>query len=271
MQAFPYHYIKQLTYGFYRIEGLDVNYPVIARVGEEIFRRGQPVNRFWTFQLIDVISKIFDLNAFKTVLDVGSRDGFQSIEFRIWFPDARILAFEPHPTGIELVRHYTSGWNIEICPFACGAQNGMTNFFATPPTSNMGASSLLPVDMDNHRSASWVGDPIQVECRRLDNLCAEKEIEEIDILWADVQGAEMMVMSGLGDLIYKTKAIATEIGVSSLYQGSTQLEQLHGYLVEHDFICVGAYCHDHIPLIDFIRLGSGELDLVYVNKRYING
>lgn len=269
MQDFPYHYIKTLPMGFYPIQGKAVNAPVIARVTEELFRRGQPVNRFWTFQLIDVLSKIFDLNTFRTVLDVGSRDGLQSIEFRVWFPQARVLAFEPHPTGIELINRNTSGWQVELCAVACGEQDGRITFNAVPPNNNMGASSMLKVNADHHRSGTWVGEEIEVECRRLDGICAEKQIDEIDIMWVDVQGAELMVLDGLGDKIAKTKVIATEVGVSDLYHGGAGLKELHTYLTQRGFMCVGAYCHDQIPLIDYIRKESGELDLIYVNSAYL--
>lgn len=270
MQDFPYHWIKTLPMGYYPIKCKPENEAVISRVNEDIFSRGQPINRFWTFQLIDVISKVFNLNTVKTIFDVGSRDGLQSMEFRVWFPQSRVLAFEPHPTGIEQIKRNTANWNIELVQVACGDHNGKISFHAVPPSNNMGASSILKVNVDHHRSGTWVGNEIEVDCRRLEDICAEKGIDEIDIMWVDVQGAELMVLDGLGDKLKKTKVIATEIGVSDLYLGSATLTDLHTYLARQGFLCVAAYCHDAIPLIDFIKNGSGEMDLVYVNSAYLS-
>ena len=46
----------------------------------------------WTTKMISVIKDKIDFTEIKTILDIGSRDGCQSLELNRWFPNAKIYA-----------------------------------------------------------------------------------------------------------------------------------------------------------------------------------
>lgn len=73
---------------------IESNKSYIDNVDFEKYKTGQPLNKYWTFDFIEVISNYLDFNDIKTILDIGSRDSYQSVEFRNWFPNAKIIAFE---------------------------------------------------------------------------------------------------------------------------------------------------------------------------------
>ena len=54
--------------------------------------------------VIQEIDPYLDFSAVKLALDVGSRDGFVAMEFREWFPNASVCAFECDPVGIQICR-----------------------------------------------------------------------------------------------------------------------------------------------------------------------
>ena len=56
---------------------------------------------------------------------------------------------------------------------------------------------------------------------RIDTYCSEKNINKIDFVWMDVQGAEKEVLSGFGEIIEKTKYIFTEYSDKELYENGT--------------------------------------------------
>lgn len=49
----------------------------------------------------------------RTVVDIGANAGIACVPARFFFPDARILAFEPNPVALEVLKHNIKNLNIE--------------------------------------------------------------------------------------------------------------------------------------------------------------
>jgi hypothetical protein len=69
-----------------------------------------------------------------------------------------------------------------------------------------------------------------VESVTLDTHCAQHNINKIDFIWMDVQGAERDVFDGAKSILQKTRYIYTEFANSNDYDGQFNLEQLHNQL-----------------------------------------
>jgi len=248
---------------------IDSNKKYINNVNQIKYNTGQPLNKYWTFDFIELISDYIDFDEVKTIFDVGSRDGYQSVEFRNWFPNAKIVAFEANPNQIPECLSVTHGHNIEIVNKAAGNVSGPTTFNIS--WMNIGASSLLKIS--NHsRSSEWKQIELKVDMVRIDNWCEENKIESIDLLWVDVQGAEKIVFDGCGDLLNSVKAIYTEVELSHMYNGSILKEELDMYLTEKGFIPVQTYhMGDKVKSFEELANTIGECDVIYINKKYING
>jgi FkbM family methyltransferase len=105
-------------------------------------------------------------------------------------PSAQIHAFEPVPERIEQLHahvQHNGASGIVINPCAVGAGNGSFSFFAVHQ-GNTGASSLV------RRAASDL--EIRVPVVTLDAYTARKEIDRVDVIKIDVEGAELLVLSG---------------------------------------------------------------------------
>jgi FkbM family methyltransferase len=234
------------------------------------FLTGFPLNKYWTFDFIETISDYIDFSEVKTILDLGSRDGYQSVEFRNWFPNAKIIAFEANPNQINLMHDVTKGYNIDIVPKAVGNYNGKTSFFLC--SGNVGGSSLLKIG--NHtRSRTWYQKEIEVDVVRVDDWCKENNIVEVDLLWVDVQGAEKIVFEGCGDILNNVKAICTEVEIAHMYQDSVLKNELDNLLLDKGFVeLITFHMTGHeIDSLDEISDTIGECDVTYVNKKYLNG
>ena len=177
---------------------IESNITYTNRVSEKVYLTGQPINKYWTFDFIETISDYINFDDIKTIFDVGSRDGHQSVEFRTWFPEARIVAFEANPNQISLCVNTTKKHNVEIVPKAAGDTNGKTIFFIA--SNNVGASSLLK-NANHPRSNKWPQSKTTVDMVRIDDWCSQNNIDTIDLLWMDVQGAEKIVLDGCGDYL----------------------------------------------------------------------
>lgn len=220
------------------------------------FRNWDGVSNILTYPFILKMSEYVNFNDVNVILDVGSRDACQALEFNRWFPNAKIYAFEPIESNVEWCKNVTKNIsNIEIIPKAINSYNGKTKFFEVY-NGNIGASSLLKVT-DHSRSNSWKQREIEVDCVRLEDWLIKQNINKVDFMWADVQGAEKIIFESMGKFLMDVDGIATEIGLQKLYENGTELTELNNILLKN------------FNLIESIPEGSyTEADNIYINKKY---
>lgn len=163
------------------------------------------------------------------VLDIGSRDLEHSLKFGAKYPEARIIAFEPNPFGIQQCRHRLGVMghnNIELHDIALSDQEGEMDFYSV--AVNDGCSSLLePIDVP-YGLKQWA--TVKVKVQRLDTFLIDQGIETVDVLWLDTQGTELKVLEGMGDLLDKVKCIHTEASPRPYYKGHILKNELESFL-----------------------------------------
>lgn len=81
---------------------------------------------------------------------------------------------------------------------------------------------------------------IPVKTRRLDRLVEEGTVlldENCDIINIDVQGAELMVFRGMGDLLKRDhfRAVYSEVNLEHVYEGCSLIQELDDYLKQFGF------------------------------------
>ena len=86
-------------------------------------------------------------------------------------------------------------------------------------------------------------DTIEVETKRLDSWLHEQEdIDTIDFIWADVQGAEADMISGGQEALARTRYLYTEYSNREIYEGQSDLRELLAMLPDYEIIY--RYPHD---------------------------
>jgi len=255
-------YGRVYPFKFHNIEtDIENNKKYISNVTEEIYHTGYPCNSYWTFEFIDIISKYINFDDVKTIFDVGSRDCYQSIEFSTWFKNSEIYAFEANPEAYNTCLNVSNSYNnINVVGKGVGEKNCKLDFYISD--GNPGSSSLLVVEQKN--IPEW-GRQVRshvVDVVRIDDWCESNKINFPDILWVDVQGYENEVFRGCEGVLDNVKAIQTEISFGENdYVNGTEFHSLHSYLESKNFELVGAIFHE-------CWNGIGEIDVVYVNKRF---
>jgi 2-O-methyltransferase len=71
---------------------------------------------------------------------------------------------------------------------------------------------------------------IQIPIVRLDDWIKTQNIERIDFIWADVQGAEGDVILGGIETLNKSRYFYTEYGFQELYDGQITLGEIYDHL-----------------------------------------
>lgn len=211
--------------------------------------------RILSQDFINKIKKFKNFNDIKIVLDVGSRDGCQALELSRFFPNAKIYAFEPNPDALIYVKNNASlSKNISIINAAVGIKTQKRDFYKVV-NGNIGASSLYKTN-NHYKSQCWIQEKIEVDCIRMDEWLIKNSIDKVDVVWADVQGAESEVFKSFGKYLNNIDFIATEISIQKLYEQSTLVEELDMIL-------------DNFYKIDFqIESSNTEADVIYINKIY---
>jgi nitrogen fixation NifU-like protein len=193
------------------------------------------------------------------VLDIGSFAGDQAVEFAERFPLAHIFAFEAHPDSAEKVRQRVTLRNIEVIEAAVGEVDGDIVFQAVNQ-GNLGASSLFCAS--GHNDVSPINQtPVIVRALRLDTWAHSRAIGRCDVVWMDLQGAELLALQGMGDMIHTVKAIQLEVTYRELYHGQAMWPEVRQFLESRG-----------LQLVDEWRDVSGYFgDAVFVRDSELRG
>ena len=179
----------------------------------------------------------------KVILDLGSRDAKVAIAFRDLFPTAKVFAFECNPDAIALCKANLQGRNdIGLVEMAVSDNSGTVDFYAIDPLKtvtphadgNIGASSLFVATAD-YPMEKYVQRRISVQAITLADWLNNQPFEQIDVIWMDLQGAELKALKGLGEKIHSVKAIYSEVAFQQIYNEQPLVTELETYLLEHGF------------------------------------
>ncbi|BBD37083.1 methyltransferase FkbM family [Aminobacter sp. Y103A] len=106
--------------------------------------------------------------------------------------------------------------------------------------SNEGASSSIFAATDLFRQTwpqvSETGGSEEVGTDTLDHIALVNRFENADLVAADVQGAELLVLKGATGLLAQAKAVIVEVSLQRFYDGGVLQPELRRFLRQHGFI-----------------------------------
>lgn len=215
--------------------------------------------------------KLFDSNQKIIIFDIGSCEGEDSIKYSKLFPNARIIAFEPLPDNQKMIRSNLVKYgvsNIEVVPIALSDTKGIVDFYVSSGSPegklnsdewNYGNKSSSLLKPDKHLEITpWVkfDQVISVPTNTLEDVCKELNISSIDFIHMDVQGAELKVLKGAGELIRNIKVVWLEVSNITLYQNQPLKSEVERFMKQNGF-CLFENAID----------GSSG-DQMYINRKY---
>lgn len=134
------------------------------------------------------------------VLDIGANFGIYSILIASSFETSQVHSFEPVPHTASLFRSNINrnhvGSRITINNVAVGSEPGHLLI-----TIDRYAGNYLLTDN------SYNGNVQEVPVIRLDDYVAEKDLQRIDFIKCDVEGAELLVMKGARQTLTRMRPI----------------------------------------------------------------
>lgn len=214
--------------------------------------------------IYDFIKENFDQSSL--IFEIGAHFGEDTK--RIYeLTGGKIHSFEPDPRNVEFIKNSGIGDICKFNPFAVSSEPGESEFFLSSgkPSGNStynedwSFSSSLKRPKDHLDIHPWCKfeESVMVKTVTIDDYVKDENINLIDFIWMDVQGAEDLVFKGMKNSKNITRYIFTEYcedGVE-LYDSAPTRSQIIESLGE-----------DWEILYDFGNTGSG-IDVLLRNKR----
>ena len=147
----------------------------------------------------------------RLLLDIGGNRGAYAKEFLRRFPDGIVHIFEPSPHNIIILKDaFAANPRVSVAGFALSDAPGRFALYSDAPGSGLASLS--------QRRLSHFGiemnEEAEVDVIRFDEYWREcaHSLPEIDYVKIDVEGHELSVLKGFGELLESVKLIQFEFG-----------------------------------------------------------
>lgn len=161
----------------------------------------------------------------RVIFDIGAYTGLSTAYFAKRFPYAVIVALEPDSSNFDLLRLNTQAFpNVRLFNSALWHETGMMTLFDRG--TGHWAFTLTPPETE--RSSRGV----QIEAATIDELRASMDIDIVDILKIDVEGAEKEIFENSSSWIGRVRSIYAELhdrlrpGCRSAFEAATSSFEL---------------------------------------------
>lgn len=136
-----------------------------------------------------------------TILDCGANIGLTSIYFAQKYPQARIIAIEPDPENVEILKANVSGID-RIIPIRAAVVGGRSR--------PVYLSSDQPAYGNRISSSDFGTRGVEVPGLTIFDICRRNNIEKVDLLKVDIEGAEQEVFAA-PDFLRMVRMVAIEL------------------------------------------------------------
>lgn len=189
------------------------------------------------------------------LFDVGANIGQTALAMLTAFRSPRILAFEPSPSTVEVLRQAVSGRpNVTVEALALGDTKGFLPFHVIQECS-VNDSLLAP-------TGNAGGKTIRVQTETIDEYCHRRGIESIDLLKIDAQGYDLRVLKGARRMLdaRRVRLYSCEAIFQQMYEGQATLQDLLSFADEVGYKLMGFYEQTYV-----------KNQLFYLDALFISG
>jgi len=180
------------------------------------------------------------------VFDIGAHVGETALRFTERFPHAVIYSFEPDPSNFaKLVA------NTGALPNVIPVQNAVTEAVGFSTLYRNRYSETHSLLRPSTGATRFVvspellepDTPIAVPTVTIDEFCARRGVDEIDVLKIDAQGLELPILRGGASLLARRPGplIYLEVNFVESYEGQDLFPTVYQYLYDRGFRLVWLY------------------------------
>jgi FkbM family methyltransferase len=182
----------------------------------------------------------------RVVFEVGACEGEHTAGYARAFPRAKFYLFEPLPANCEKIEALLAkeSWiPAEMLSIALSDEAGEAEFHisssreAARTSEANKSSSLMPPRSERARALEWLdfNQSIRVKTDTIDAFCQWRNLEKIDFIHMDVQGAELKVLSGATRMLSRIRAIWMEVAFEKTYEGQPLEPETTRWMAERGY------------------------------------
>tara|TARA_B100000085_G_C18558423_1_gene518620 strand:- start:1072 stop:1713 length:642 start_codon:yes stop_codon:yes gene_type:complete len=180
------------------------------------------------------------------ILDIGANNGGHSIYFAKQFKSSLVYSFEPDNRAFEKFNsklkklHPDISSRIKTHKTCVGNSDGEVNFF-----SSDGSGKWSNWDSSGSIKKPTLHTKVRPEITfletthkiiKLNSWSKQSGIQEIDFIWADMQGAELDMILGASDILNTVKFINVECHNPPLYEDDASIDDIKSELKDFEVV-----------------------------------
>lgn len=185
-----------------------------------------------------------------TFMDVGAHIGYYSLKAAgMVGPNGHVISIEPNPRTVPKLRGNIDASNagsVRVWPVACASVESTLQLYAAPG-SNTGESSLSKENASQEGAA-----PIaySVPARPLDAIVKEAQLDRVDVIKIDVEGAEFEVLKGAAHTLDEYRPVLiVELVENQLKSMGTSIDQVTQFLTSHGYAANRRVDHTNVEFV----------------------
>jgi FkbM family methyltransferase len=173
------------------------------------------------------------------ILEAGAYDGDYSLQMSELWPNGIIYAFEPVPLLFLKTKAKTfNRKNVRCFQFALSSQTGTASFYISSDTENEISRSSSLLEPKNHLTlypTVKFNKRIDVPTINLDEWAVLNNVDHIDLMWLDMQGAEFNMLKAAPQILKTTKVIFIKIAFTETYKNIPLYSEVRPWLESQGF------------------------------------
>ena len=178
-------------------------------------------------------------NSAPVIIEAGAFNGDDTMRFITRWPNAKIFAFEPIPElGQALEKKFSSFQSVHV------VKEALVGFPSRPiemhsfdvDAQNHGSSSILSPSehLDREPSVNFLRK-VLVDGLTGDDWLGTVSLDRIDLLWLDLQGAELEVLTASCKMLEVTEVCHVEVSTRRLYEGAALFGEIYDFMISEGF------------------------------------
>jgi|694.fasta_scaffold82654_3 FkbM family methyltransferase len=192
------------------------------------------------------------------IMEFGSYDGGDGVFYKKTFPDAEVYSIEACDERYKVIQKLDEIFGIHTFNYAICEYDGYIDFYPVKDPNVMdhqdkfGSSGSINQRTDLYkRNFGHIIEQVgkKVPCIRLDTFCKNNNINHIDFLHVDVEGAEHRVISGLGELRPSILWLETYLGKEYYGENAYVTADLHKMIIDLGYEIVEQTSADTLYLL----------------------
>ena len=183
----------------------------------------------------------------KVVLELGSFDGGDALRFARSFPNARIVTAEADPVRVEVVIKNLAHTHTEVVNNAICSKDGPIDWYASKINGKVDGQGSLYQHTDEYKEKfphiEQTTESVTVDGLRFDRMCEVNNIDEIDFMHMDIEGAEFDALSSMGKI--RPKLIFMEM-LPDYFDNVRGEDEIQALLASYNYVLVARLSQDRL-------------------------